>query len=205
METIIKEALLKSMSYVDYRVLVDRAAMAKTSTGDKKDDSLAPYTILNNSRMKRWDKTLKVPQIVENTIKSIKQDILWLVITESWCGDAAHVLPVLNKLAELNNHIDFKVVLRDENPELMDAFLTDGTRSIPKLIMIDKKSGNVIHTYGPRPTEAAAYVNRFKAKYGAITREFVEDLQHWYNTNKGVNVMDDIVKALDQLELNFCQ
>lgn len=205
METIIKNALVKSMSYIDYRILVDRAAMLKTNTGNKKDESLAHFTILNNSRMKRWDKTLKVPQNIENKVKLLKEDFLWLVIVESWCGDAAHVLPVLNKLAELNTHIELKVVLRDENPELMNVFLTDGTRSIPKLIVIDKKSGNVLYTYGPRPSEATAYVNRFKAKYGKLTPEFKEDLQHWYNTNKGLNVMEDIVEALCKLEPNFCQ
>lgn len=205
MEAIIKDALLKSMSYVDYRILVDKAAMVKTNTGDKKDALLANYTILNNSRMKRWDKTLKVPQTIENKIKSFKEDFIWLVIVESWCGDAAHVLPVLNKLAELNSHLDLKVVLRDENPQLIDVFLTGNTKSIPKLIMIDKKSGNVMHTYGPRPSEASAYVNRYKAKYGKLTPEFIEDLQHWYNTNKGINVMEDTVKALCQLEPNLCQ
>jgi len=205
MKAIINDALLKSMSYVDYRILVDKAAMLKTNTGHKKDESLANFTVLNNSRMKRWDKTIKVPQDIEKKVKLFKEDFIWLVIVESWCGDAAHILPVFNKLAELNNHIDLKIVLRDENPELMDAFLTDGTRSIPKLIIVDKKSGNVVHTYGPRPTEAAVYVNRFKAKYGKLTPEFKEDLQHWYNTNKGLNVMEDIVEALCRLEPNFCQ
>jgi thiol-disulfide isomerase/thioredoxin len=205
MEAIIKNALLKSMNYVDYRILVDKAAMVKSNTGDKKDESLANFTILNNSRMKRWDKTIKVPQDIEKKIKLLKEDFIWLVIVESWCGDAAHILPVFNKLATLSNHIDLKIVLRDENPELMDAFLTDGTRSIPKLIMIDKNTFTVVHTYGPRPTDAAIYVNRFKAKYGKLTPEFKEDLQHWYNTNKGLNVMEDIVELLSKLEPNFCQ
>lgn len=205
METIIAKALLKSMSYMDYRILVDKAAMVKTNTGDKKNESLADYTILNNKRMKRWDKVLKVPQKIENKMKSISQDLLWLVITESWCGDAAHVLPVFNKLAELNAHIDLKVVLRDENPALINTFLTDGKASIPKLLIIDKKSGHIMHAYGPRPTEATVFINRFKAKYGHITPEFVEDLQHWYNTNKGVNVMEDMVKALEQLEPSLYQ
>ena len=205
MEAIINDALLKSMSYIDYRILVDKAAMLKTNTGHKKDESLANFTILNNSRMKRWDKTIKVPHNIEKKMALFKEDLLWLVITESWCGDAAHILPVINKLAELNTYIDLRIVLRDENPELMDAFLTEDTRSIPKLIIIDKKSGNVVHTYGPRPTEATIYVNRFKSKYGKLTPEFKEDLQHWYNTNKGLNVMEDLVEALCRLEPNFCQ
>lgn len=196
MNSIIENSLKRSMTYLEYRELVKHLAQQNAGTGHVKTEELVNYTVLNNSRMKRWDKTLKVPQEVEKKLKSINQDFLWLVIAESWCGDAAHVLPVLNKLAELNNHIDLKVVLRDQNPELMDAFLTNGTRSIPKLIMIDKKTDKVIHGFGPRPSEATAFINRFKSKYGDLTPEFKEDLQHWYNTNKGLNIMEDIVKAL---------
>jgi thiol-disulfide isomerase/thioredoxin len=196
MNSIIENSLKRSMTYLEYRELVKHLAQQNTGTGHVKTEELVNYIVLNNSRMKRWDKTLKVPQEVEKKLKSINQDFLWLVIAESWCGDAAHVLPVLNKLAELNNHIDLKVVLRDQNPELMNAFLTNGTRSIPKLIMIDKKTDKVIHGFGPRPSEATAFINRFKSKYGDLTPEFKEDLQHWYNTNKGLNIMEDIVKAL---------
>ncbi|WP_111308507.1 thioredoxin family protein [Confluentibacter sediminis] len=205
MDSIIKNGLQNSMSYQEYRNLVIEMAEKKSTTGDSKTEELVNYTILNNSRMRRWDKTIKVPQNIGKKVKSFKEKVTWLVIAESWCGDAAHVLPVLNKLAELNNHIDLRVVLRDENPELMDAFLTAGARSIPKMIVIEKISGGVLETYGPRPSEATAYVNRFKAKYGTITSEFKEDLQHWYNTNKGLNVMEDIVEMLCRLEPNLCQ
>lgn len=205
MDSIIENGLQNSMYYQEYRDLVKQLIEQKSTTGHIKTEELANYTVLNDKRMKRWDKTIVVPKDIDKKIKSFKEQVVWLVIVESWCGDGAHILPVLNKLAEINNHIDLKVVLRDDNPELMDVFLTDGTKAIPKLIMIDKKSNNVLYTYGPRPSEAAAYVNRFKAKYGKLTPEFKEDLQHWYNTNKGLNVMEDIVEALCRLEPNFYQ
>jgi septation ring formation regulator EzrA len=204
MDSIIEDSLRNSMSYQEYRELVKLLTEQHSNTGDTKNDALANYTLLNHSRMKRWDKTIAIPKDIEKKIKSFNEQIIWLVIVESWCADAAHMLPVLNKLAELNKCIELRVVLRDENPELMNAFLTEGTKSIPIMIMIEKTSNKVIHTYGPRPSEAAAYVNRFKSKYGNLTPEFKEDLQHWYNTNKGVNVMEDIVKALCQLEPNLC-
>ena len=53
------------------------------------------------------------------------------------CGDAAHVLPVLNKFAENDTTITLSILLRDDNEELMDRFLTNGTRSIPKLIILN--------------------------------------------------------------------
>ncbi|MFB9055438.1 thioredoxin family protein [Mariniflexile ostreae] len=205
MNAIIKDSLQKSMSYQAYRELVAGLVEINSTTGIEKTEDLANYTKLNEKRMKRWDKTLKVPEASKVKISEFKQQVTWLVITESWCGDAAHIMPVINKVAELNNLIDLKVVLRDENPELMDAFLTNGNKAIPKLIMIDNETQEVLGSFGPRPREAANYVKRFIAKHGALTPEFKEDLQHWYNKDKGQNIIEDITQLLCQLQPNVCQ
>ena len=102
-------------------------------------------------------------------------------------------------MAELNDNIDVKVVLRDENPDLIDAFLTNGGRAIPKVIMIDDATGEVLNTFGPRPSEATNLVNRFKAENGGLTPEFKEDLQHWYNKDKGQNIIKDVTKILKEV------
>lgn len=204
MNTTIKSSLLRSMSYQSYRDLVKQLAEDNSNTGIEKTEILANYTNLNDKRMKRWDKTIKISDVAKNRIAQFEHNITWLVITESWCGDAAHVVPALNKVAELNTNINFRVVLRDVNPELMDAFLTHGNKAIPKVIMIDNETGEVLNTYGPRPTEATNYVKRFKAKHGALTPEFKEDLQHWYNNDKGQNVIEDVTLMLCKLEPSVC-
>jgi hypothetical protein len=204
MDSIIKNSLQRGISYKAYRDLVKSLVEKKSTTGLDKSDDLMNYTKLNDRRMNRWDKTLKISLATENKIKAYQNDITWLVITESWCGDAAHVLPVLSQLSDLNDHIDFKVVLRDENQALMDAFLTNGNKAIPKLIMIDNKTLEVLYTYGPRPSEATYLVKRFKAKYGTLTADFKQDLQYWYNDNKGQNIINDITEILCQLESSVC-
>ena len=150
--------------------------------------------------MKRWDKTVKIPINAERLISEFSGKLTWLVITESWCGDAAHVIPVLNKIASLNDNINLQMVFRDDNPELMEMFLTNGNQSIPKVIMMDSDSGAVLTTYGPRPSEATSYVNRFKSTYGKLTNAFKQDLQHWYNSNKGQNIVEDIVQILGKFQ-----
>ena len=205
MNTIIAESIKRSTSYLDYRALVKQLTEENATTGIEKTEALADYTKLNDRRMKRWDKTMKIPEDAQEKITAFSESVTWLVITESWCGDAAHIMPVLNKMASLNDNIDFKVVLRDENIELMDAFLTNGGRSIPKVIMLDNASGEVLDTFGPRPSEATGYVNRFKAENGSLTPEFKEDLQHWYNKNKGQNIIEDVTEILCKLEPSACQ
>ncbi|GAA4949888.1 thioredoxin family protein [Algibacter agarivorans] len=205
MNPIIKKSIERSISYQDYRDLVNQLTEANSNTGLEKTEDLANYTKLNDKRMKRWDKTIKVSEATQQRISNFNLNISWLVIAESWCGDAAHVIPVLNKIAELNTNINLRLVLRDENPELMDAFLTNGNKAIPKVIIVDNETGNVLNTYGPRPSEAANYVKRFKAKYGMLTPEFKEDLQHWYNKDKGQNVINDVTEILCKLEPVICQ
>lgn len=204
MKSIIKASLERSMSYDAYRELVNRLAEEHRTTGSEQSKDHANFTKLNERRMKRWDKTIKISDVSQKRINKFKQDITWLVIAESWCGDAAHVLPVLNKIAEINPHITYRVVLRDDNPELMDGFLTKGARSIPMLIIIDNNTGDVLNTYGPRPSEAMTYVQRFIAKNGKLTPEFKEDLQHWYNSDKGQNIVNDITEILCDLESKVC-
>ena len=87
-------------------------------------------------------------------------------------------------------------MLRDENESLMNQFLTNGGKAIPKVVMVDNETGNVINSYGPRPSEATELVNDYKAKHGQLTPEFKEDLQRWYNKNKGQNVIEDLVSLL---------
>ena len=196
-KNIIEESINRSISYEEYRSLVSKLVEEKSTSGNEKTEALANYTMLNERRMKRWDKTVKISEDLVGRIKEFSRDITWLVITESWCGDAAHVIPVLNKIAELNSNIDLRLVFRDENPELMDQFLTNGGRAIAKLIMIDNRTGEVIDSYGPRPSEATKMVTDYKEEHGVLTPEFKEDLQRWYNKDKGQNIISDLVELLN--------
>ena len=164
--TIISESLKKAISYKDYRDLVSHLVEEESTSGNEKTDALVNYTMLNDRRMKRWDKTVKLSDEAKTKIEAFNKNVTWLVLTESWCGDAAHVMPVINKVAELNDNIDYKVVMRDENDELMNQFLTNGGRAIPKLIAIDNITNEVVNIFGPRPTVATNMVNAYKETHG---------------------------------------
>jgi len=196
MESIIALNVTNSKSYQEYRTIVTQLAEQNLTSGNDTSEAMVNYTMLNDRRMKRWDKTIKVSDEVKERVSNFKGDITWLVLTESWCGDAAHVVPAINKIADLSDNIDLKLVFRDENEELMNQFLTNGSKSIPKLIMVDNLSDEVINTFGPRPSKATQLVNDFKAKHGTLTPEFKEELQHWYNTDKGQNTINDLLNLL---------
>ena len=195
MKKIIENSLEKAISYSEYRILVKELLDEGKSTGPNQSDDLLNYSLLNDKRMKRLDKTIKISEETIAKLKDVKEPQTWLVLTEGWCGDAAQNLPVINKLAEENANIQLRVVLRDENLELMDGFLTNGGRSIPKLIALNKNN-EVIDTWGPRPTIATKMVADYKAKHGSIDADFKKDLQVWYNKNKGEDVQENLVSFL---------
>ena len=195
MKKVIENSLEKAISYSEYRTLVKGLLDEGKSTGPNQSEDLLNYSLLNDKRMKRLDKTMKLFEITQTKLSEIKEAQTWLVITEGWCGDAAQNLPVINKLAEENDNIQLKVVLRDENVELMDNFLTNGGRAIPKLIALDNDN-EVLGTWGPRPDVATKMVADYKAANGSLDAEFKKDLQVWYNKNKGENVQENLVALL---------
>lgn len=196
LDHIIKESLRTALSYKEYTELINDLVAIEASSGVDASPALVEYTKLNQKRMARWDKTITISDEIKSRIQNFDKKVIWLVLTETWCGDAAHVIPIINKVAELNPNITLKLVFRDEHPELMDRFLTNGGKSIPKLIMIDVDTNEVVNTFGPRPSEATTMVEDFKLNHGSLTDEFKAQLQAWYNKNKGENIIEDLLLLL---------
>ena len=195
---VVKSSLEKGMTYESYIEMVNELAKSNRTTGVDQSEDRVVFTGLNQRRMKRWNKTLKVSDEVRESIDKLDKKYTWLVLTESWCGDAAHVLPAINKVAELSENLDLKVLLRDENPELMNNFLTNGAQSIPKLVMVDGESGQVVDTYGSRPKVLTDMVREYKDLHGKLTSAFKEEIQVWYNKDKGQTIVNELVDLVNK-------
>ncbi|MCP4884414.1 MAG: thioredoxin family protein [Flavobacteriales bacterium] len=199
MKYIIEKSLRTAQSYTEYKEMVLQLLKEGKSTGIIQTDDLVHFTKLNNQRMKRLDKQTKLNEETLTKTQKINKDFTWLVLTESWCGDAAQTLPVINKFAEANERIDLKVVLRDENEELMNQFLTNGNKSIPKLIVVDNDSNEVVGSWGPRSAKASKMVVDYKEKYGKIDAKLKTDLQNWYNEDRGMHIEMEMVELIDDM------
>ena len=197
MKDLIKDSLTKSTSYTTFRNLVRDLLENGKSTGPNQSDALLNYSMLNDKRMARLDKKIKLSETTIERLNNVKKAQTWLLITEGWCGDAAHILPVMNKMSAENENINLKVILRDENPELINQFLTNGSMSIPKLVVLDTND-KVVSSWGPRPSIASKMVVDYKEKHGGLDSDFKKDLQLWYNKNKGVNIQEDLLAFLEK-------
>ncbi|WP_205625224.1 thioredoxin family protein [Aquimarina atlantica] len=193
---LITQGIDNSYTYQEYKNLISDLLTENKSTGHEQSEALTNYSMLNDRRMKRWDKTLKIDESISTSFSNADLNVTWVVLTEGWCGDAAHVLPVLNKLAELNDGIDLKIISRDDHDKLMNNFLTNGGKSIPKLIVYDNQNKEVLNSWGPRPSVATQMVNDYKERHGSLDPEFKQDLQVWYNKDKGANIAEDLASLL---------
>lgn len=194
--TLIKNSLNNTFSYVAYRNLVKELIAAGKSTGIEQSESHLEFSILNNKRMDRLDKTLTISEETQNSLDNLNKGFTFLVIAEGWCGDAAQILPIINKVAEASDKIEFKIVLRDENEDLMNQYLTNGSKSIPKVLILDQEN-NVLDSWGPRPAVASKMVMDYKAQNGSLDEDFKKNLQIWYNKDKGNNTQDELIGMLE--------
>ena len=193
MKAILQKAIENSMSYNDYLKLIDEKIAQNSATGHEPNEMLADFTKLNRARMKRLDKTQEILSELKNAVQQIRQKQIWLVLTESWCGDAAQNIPVMKKLADENPLIDLRLVLRDDNDELMQRYLTNGGRSIPKLIVFSEDLETELFTWGPRPALAQTEMKRLLDENGGFNDKVKEGIQLWYNNDKGVSMQKELV------------
>lgn len=184
--------LQKAISYEAYTALIDDLVSKGQTSGPDQSAAMVHYTQLNQQRMHRWEKTIQLLPSAEAAIRSITLPQTWLVLTEAWCGDAAHIIPIMHALAALNPLITLRFLFRDENPELMDRYLTDGvSRSIPKLIGLDTATLEELFTWGPRPATLQALFMQLRQN-GTAFPEIKEELQRWYNKDKTVAVQEEL-------------
>jgi hypothetical protein len=205
MKSIIENSLSQSHSYVDYRNYIKDLLKEGKSTGKEQSEALTHYSELNEARMNRLEKTVKISTEIIQKLNQLNGDYIWLVISEGWCGDAAQILPVIYKMAELSEKIDLKIVFRDENEDLMNLFLSNGTKSIPKLIILDKNTLEVLSDFGPRPIGAKQLILDYKAKHGIVDETAKTNLQLWYLHDKGLSTQKEILDLMLKNDLAAAQ
>ncbi|MDX2285100.1 MAG: thioredoxin family protein [Bacteroidia bacterium] len=198
-----EEKLAHSMDYAAYRSLMDRLVANGQTSGLVQTPALVQYTGLNLHRMQRIEKTTALDPGLAGQLAGLRRRYIWLTLTEAWCGDAAQSLPVIHAMAAAaHGQIDFRLIFRDEHPDLMDQFLTGGpggTRSIPKLICLDPDRLGVLGSWGPRPAEAHALVQRLKAAQ-ADHDEMVRQAQIWYAHDRSASIQAEFRALLQQWE-----
>ncbi len=193
-ESLIASGFEGTMSYREYRELIHSLQAENKVTGSVQSEELLAYSKLNDTRMDRWDKYTKLSDETIGAIKADKRKLDILVITEGWCGDSAQITPVIEQIINQNPNWKTHYILRDDNLDIMDMFLTNGkSRSVPMFILIE--NGEVVGKFGPRPNAAQMAMDDVKAS-GADAHEVKEKLHLWYARDKHQAIEKEFLQAL---------
>ena len=190
--------LERAFTYQQFMVAAKQKAEAVTQGKQVSEDpSLDEHRPLNLQRASRVEKTTELSPELAEIVKMIDSPQHWVVITEDWCGDSAQNLPVLNLIASANPKIRFSIIERDKNLDLIDMYLTNGTRSIPILVAFNN-AGDELFKWGPRPAAAAEIIKQAKAE-GLEKEEMYNKLHLWYAKDRGKHLQAEFVTLLNNL------
>ena len=185
------------LTYNEYMGMTEKQINDTNETLLGNDDKeIFEYTKMNIQRSRRIEKHYVVSDELKAEIQKIDSPQLWMVITENWCGDSAQNLPYIAKIAEENPNINFRIILRDKNPDIMDLYLTNGTKSIPVLVVFDT-DGNELFKWGPRPAEAQKQISEWKSQ-GIVKPELYEKLHLWYGRNRGKEIENEMLELIKE-------
>lgn len=187
----------KSVSYPEYLAAFDKAIKENTMLAEAEQVPLFKYYGLNYQRSTRIYNQYTVTDALQEALTALPHNLHWLVITEPWCGDSAQNLPIIAKVAEASNgKINLRIVYRDANVELIDRFLTNGGRAIPKLLQLTQNQ-EINTTWGPRPAAAQKLVMELKAANIAHD-DYIATVHKWYADNKAQSLSTELVELINK-------
>ena len=198
------DLIASALTYEQYiQLSADRFAQGLSTSDDPHYNTpeILGYVKLNLYRMSRLEKQMGVTPELQAAMARVTEPWTWLVLTESWCGDAAQIVPVLHRIAKESPNITLRFFLRDQHPELMNAYLTNGGKSIPKLICLrtnDLTSPTLqeMGTWGPRPAGLQTLMNDWRTENLPLA-DAVERAQRWYNDDRTQAVQRELLERVN--------
>jgi len=193
----LENEMVNPLSFEKYMAFFENLVAEGKTNWPTQDEFMIHYTKLNLSRTKRILKTHTLNKNWES-INIEKGSIKAVTLTEPWCGDAAQNLPILQLILE-KFEIEHTLLLRDENPGLMNELLTNGGKAIPKTVFIDAESNFPLFEWGARPEKAQQIVEDYKnaPEPKMPYTEFTEILHKWYNENKGQDMELELIELFE--------
>lgn len=195
------------MNYSTYVAMVRELLTQNQTTGIYVSDTF--WVNITKRNLDRMDFLIESVELEERIVKKLEAyqiPLTWLVITEAWCIDSPESLVIVHKMAMLNPDIHLKIVLRDKPPNIIDNFLTNESRSIPKIICLDTESLVVLGTWGPRPVELQAKymlramilnsVSRNGKEQIEDQKKLINDVRAWYSAIPSYDIQREIIASL---------
>ncbi len=195
-QLITEEVLKRTLNFDQYMELTKTIVANPNYGGMYANEKTHRYTRSNLERMDKVLQHITINQKLYNALTDLDEDWVWLVLSEPWCGDASWGTPALYIFSTASEKIDFRILLRDENPEIMKAYQTEGSDSIPKLICLRKCDLKELGNWGPRPQVLQQMIMQWKDTPGLDYRESVRQLHAWYDEDMTRSIQDEMIDLL---------
>lgn len=182
------------LTWDEYLIAMDQAAAMDPDGLDEEDAEKLEFSKLNLHRTARIGRTWKPSDELAGLLARLERPQTWMVLTETWCGDSAQCLPMIAIMAEAAPEVTLRLMIRDDNLDVMDRYLTDGKRAIPLLVAYDD-DGNKRFRWGARPAEAQAVITQALAE-GLEKPDRLERLHLFYGRNRGRALDAEFVELL---------
>jgi hypothetical protein len=195
---ITREHIKKAIHFPEFLLLNQSLLLEGKTTGLTQTEEYVEFGRLNVARMQRLMKTVVLKGELNDVLSRLSIPHTLIVITEGWCGDSAQIVPVLEHIRLACPYLDVVFLMRDENPQLMDQFLTKGARSIPKVVCEEQTSVEVKMEWGQLPFELQAALNALIAQQVTHAEKSLF-VQNWYNQNKTQAIQSEIMRLVQTL------
>jgi hypothetical protein len=190
----VQQVITSGLTSSAYQEVIEQRAALDPGDLEELEAEQAAFAKLNLHRVDRIQRTWRPSPELAALLTRINRPQIWMALTEPWCGDSAQCLPCLEILAESHSEITIRYLLRDDNLEIMDRYLTDGKRGIPFLVGFDT-DGQELFRWGPRPAEAKAVMDAANAE-GLEKAAKLEKLHLFYGRNRGRALDGELVDML---------
>jgi hypothetical protein len=198
---ITRDIIENAYSYDEYRELIDTLLKQGKTSGENHSEAMLHYTKMNVHRMKRLDKQTGLSDEIRTRLEKIERPMIWLILTEAWCGDAAQSIPIIQKMADVSKKVQTRYIFRDQNLKIMDQFLTNGrSRSVPKIVVLDMKTLEVLGSWGPRPDTAQNLYDELRNRSDIPKQTAAESLHKWYADDNTESMQKEFLSLIDLWE-----
>ncbi|MGI4762988.1 MAG: thioredoxin family protein [Janthinobacterium lividum] len=191
------DQLATSLSYPAYRQHIAEALA--TPAPDPQLAKMLPYYQQSVDRMDEVTPSIALLPELQAALGQLTKPYLWAIITEGWCGDASHTVPIIEAVAQASGgHLETRYFLRDSHPDLIDRYLTNGGRAIPIAVVLHADSLTEAAVWGPRPAPLQALHQDLKAREAPF-KEIITQVNDWYDQDASRTTQHELVALVQQL------
>lgn len=191
------EQFATGLSYPAYRQHI--AEMLATPAPDAHLAKLLPHYQESVARMDREAPAIALLPALQAALGQLTQAYTWAIITEGWCGDASHTVPLLEAVAQASGgHLTTRYFLRDAHPDFIDRYLTNGGRAMPIAVVLDSGARTEAAVWGPRPAPLQALMQDLKARE-TPTKDLISQVNAWYDADATRTTQQELLALVQKL------